>query len=58
MGMQSSRKLQFEHATLMASGFMAFSIWKIDIAASQGISLYLLEAFDASQAFLKLFFGD
>ena len=56
--MQSSRKLQFEHATLMASGFMAFSIWKIDIAASQGISLYLLEAFDASQAFLKLFFGD
>jgi hypothetical protein len=26
MGMQSSRKLQLEHATLIVSGFMAFSI--------------------------------
>jgi hypothetical protein len=56
MGMQSSRKLQLEHATLIISGFMAFSIQKIDIAASQVISLYLLDAIDASQAFMNLFF--
>jgi hypothetical protein len=56
MGMQSSRKLQLEHATLIISGFMAFSVQKIDIAASQVISLYPLEAFDSPQALPKLFF--
>ena len=56
MGMQSSRKLQLEHATLIISGFMAFSVQKIDIAARQVISLYLLDAIDASQAFMNLFF--
>ena len=54
--MQSSRKLQLEHATLIISGFIAFSIRKIDIAASQVMSLYLVTAFDSSQALLKLFF--
>jgi hypothetical protein len=55
MGMQSSRKLQLEQATLIVSGFMAFS-FQNDIAASQGLSLYRLAAIDASQAFMNLFF--
>ena len=55
--MQSSRKLQLEHATLIISGFIAFSVLKNDIATSQGLSLYLLDAIDASQAFIKLFEG-
>ncbi len=54
--MQSSRKLQLEHATLIISGFIAFSIRKIDIAASQVLSLYLLDAIDTPQALIKLFF--
>ena len=55
--MQSSRKLQLEHATLIISGFITFSIRKIGIAAGQVLSLYLVGTFDSSQALRKLFFA-
>jgi hypothetical protein len=53
MGMQSSRKLQFE---LQGSWHSRFG--KIDVAASQGLSLYPLEPLDSSQDFINLFLGD